>query len=172
MNTSSAKRQAISSFGVEDLPRMAYGRGSYVFDRTGKRYLDGSGGPAVYSVGHANEEVNAAIKAQLDEIAHAYRYVFTSDASDALQEIVLRQTGGGFHKVIFVSSGSEAVEFLPEDCAAVLVGARAARQAPLHLAQALLAWQHAWRAFGFAFQVAARRLRGQPSRRVLRLGSQ
>lgn len=110
MNTLSTRRHSISSFGVEDLPRMAYGRGSYVFDRTGKRYLDGSGGPAVYSVGHANEEVNAAIKAQLDEIAHAYRYVFTSDASDALQEIVLRQTGGGFHKIIFVSSGSEAVE--------------------------------------------------------------
>jgi adenosylmethionine-8-amino-7-oxononanoate aminotransferase len=110
MTLPASSRHSISSFGVEDLPRMAYGRGSYVFDSAGKRYLDGSGGPAVYSVGHANVEVNAAIKAQLDDIAHAYRYVFTSDASDALQEIVLRQAGGGFQKVIFVSSGSEAVE--------------------------------------------------------------
>lgn len=110
MNSQDSRQRAIGSFGVEDLPRMAYGRGSYVFDRSGKRYLDGSGGPAVYCVGHANAEVNAAIRAQLDEIAHAYRYVFSSDAAEALQDIVLRQTGGGFDKVVFVSSGSEAVE--------------------------------------------------------------
>ena len=110
MNHRAPRQMPISSFGVEALPSIAYGRGSYLFDQTGKRYLDGSGGPAVFSVGHANEEVNAAIKAQLDRIGHAYRYIFTSDASEELQEIVLRKTGGHFDKVIFVSSGSEAVE--------------------------------------------------------------
>ena len=101
---------AISSFGVEELPRIAYGRGSYVYDVKGKRYLDGSGGPAVYAIGHANEEVNAAIEAQLAKIAHAYRYTFTSDASEELQEIVFARTGNIFDRIIFVSSGSEAVE--------------------------------------------------------------
>ncbi|MEQ1944633.1 aspartate aminotransferase family protein [Mesorhizobium sp. VNQ89] len=101
---------AISSFGVDDLPRISHGRGSYVYDAQGKRYLDGSGGPAVYAIGHANEEVNAAIQAQLARIAHAYRYTFTSDASEELQEIVFDRTGNHFDKVIFVSSGSEAVE--------------------------------------------------------------
>lgn len=101
---------SVSSFGVEQLPRIAYGRGSYLYDANGKQYLDGSGGPAVYSVGHANEEVNDAIKAQLDRIAHGYRYTFTSDAADELQEIIFRRTGGGFQKLVFVSSGSEAVE--------------------------------------------------------------
>ncbi|HWA49170.1 MAG TPA: aspartate aminotransferase family protein [Dongiaceae bacterium] len=110
MSDRSNARPSPSSFGVERLPKIAYGRGSYVYDVHGKRYLDGSGGPAVYAIGHANEEVNAAIKAQVDRIAHAYRYTFTSDASDELQEIVLRRTQGCFEKVIFVSSGSEAVE--------------------------------------------------------------
>lgn len=110
MSDAAARRPKVSGFGVEAMPRIAYGRGTYVFDQAGKRYLDGSGGPAVFSVGHANEEVNAAVKAQLDRIGHAYRYIFTSDASDQLQEIVLRKTGGNFEKVIFVSSGSEAVE--------------------------------------------------------------
>lgn len=103
-------RPSASSFGVDHLPRISHGKGSYVYDRTGKRYLDGSGGPAVFSVGHANDEVNAAIRDQMDRIAHAYRYIFTSDASDELQEIMLRNTGGAFERIVFVSSGSEAVE--------------------------------------------------------------
>ncbi|MBL8578367.1 MAG: aspartate aminotransferase family protein [Mesorhizobium sp.] len=110
MSNRSSAPPAISSFGVERLPRITHGRGSYVYDAEGKRYLDGSGGPAVYAIGHANEEVNAAIAAQLSQIAHAYRYTFTSDASEELQEIILDRTGNHFEKVIFVSSGSEAVE--------------------------------------------------------------
>ncbi|MGF7161662.1 adenosylmethionine-8-amino-7-oxononanoate aminotransferase [Rhodoligotrophos appendicifer] len=100
--------RSASSYGIEDLPRIAYARGSYLYDVNGKRYLDGSGGPAVYCIGHSNEEVNEAIKSQLDKVAHAYRYLFTSDASDELVEIVRDLTG--FANMVFVSSGSEAVE--------------------------------------------------------------
>ncbi|WP_155810776.1 aspartate aminotransferase family protein [Phyllobacterium sp. UNC302MFCol5.2] len=110
MSIRSNLKPTVSSFGVEQMPRIAYGRGSYVYDVDGKRYLDGSGGPAVYAIGHANEEVNSAIRTQMDQIAHAYRYTFTSDASDELQELVLRKTNDSFERVIFVSSGSEAVE--------------------------------------------------------------
>jgi len=110
MSDYSAHQATTSSFGVDQLPRISHGKGSHVFDVTGKRYLDGSGGPAVFSVGHANAEVNAAIRAQMDRIAHAYRYIFTSDASDELQEMVLNRTDGCFHRMVFVSSGSEAVE--------------------------------------------------------------
>lgn len=66
-------------FGIESLPRVLRGQGSYVFDAAGKRYLDGSGGPAVFCLGHAHPEVNAAIERQLHEIAYAYRYLFTSE---------------------------------------------------------------------------------------------
>jgi adenosylmethionine-8-amino-7-oxononanoate aminotransferase len=99
-----------SSFGVDVLPKISYGKGSYVYDVNGKRYLDGSGGPAVYAIGHANEEVNAATRVQMDRIAHAYRYTFLSDAADELQELLLRRTNDCFEKIIFLSSGSEAVE--------------------------------------------------------------
>jgi len=46
-------------------PKVAFGRGCYLTDVNGKLYIDGSGGPAVYCIGHGNEEVNAAILAQL-----------------------------------------------------------------------------------------------------------
>jgi adenosylmethionine-8-amino-7-oxononanoate aminotransferase len=110
MTTPAPHRATLSSFGVEQLPKISHGQGSHVFDTTGKRYLDGSGGPAVYCLGHANAEVNAAVAAQMGRIAHGYRYIFTSDAAEELQDIVHARTGGCFDKVIFVSSGSEAVE--------------------------------------------------------------
>ncbi|MCM2398475.1 aspartate aminotransferase family protein [Rhizobium sp. S95] len=99
-----------SSYGVQALPKIAYGRGSYLYDANGKRYLDGSGGPAVYCLGHAHPEVTEAVKAQLDRVAHGYRYLFTSDAVEELTEIIRRNTGSHFGNIVFVTSGSEAVE--------------------------------------------------------------
>lgn len=99
-----------SSYGVDHLPNIAYARGSYLFDADGRRYLDGSGGPAVYCLGHAHPEVNEALKEQNAKIAHAYRYLFSSDACDELTDIIADRTGGNFSNVVFVSSGSEAVE--------------------------------------------------------------
>jgi adenosylmethionine-8-amino-7-oxononanoate aminotransferase len=99
-----------SGFGIEKLPRLVRGEGSYLFDASGKRYLDGSGGPAVFCLGHAHPEVNAAIVKQLHEVAYAYRYLFTSSALEALTETVLRLCGGEFQDIIYTGSGSEAVE--------------------------------------------------------------
>ncbi len=93
-----------------NMPKVAWGKGSYLFDADGKRYIDGSGGPAVYCIGHGNEEVNAAISDQLSRIAHGYRYNFTTDALEELTEIVAARCGGSLKHMVFVTGGSEAVE--------------------------------------------------------------
>jgi adenosylmethionine-8-amino-7-oxononanoate aminotransferase len=93
-----------------ELPTVAYGQGSYVFDSNGKRYIDGSGGPAVFCLGHAHPEVNAAIKDQLDRIAHGYRYTFSSEPLERLSHLIHENTGDGFEHINYVSSGSEANE--------------------------------------------------------------
>ncbi len=92
------------------LPKAVWAKGAYVHDADGKVYIDGSGGPAVYCIGHANAEVNAAITAQLDRLAHGYRYNFTSDALEELTDIVRQRCGGSLQHMIFVTGGSEAVE--------------------------------------------------------------
>lgn len=92
------------------LPKIVYGRGSRLYDAAGKDYIDGSGGPAVFCLGHAHPEVNEAIKRQLDRVAHGYRYNFTSDPLEELTEIVARRCGPGFGHMIFNTGGSEAVE--------------------------------------------------------------
>ena len=78
------------------MPRIDRGQGSYLYDESGKAYLDGSGGPAVFCLGHAHPEVNAAIIEQLESIAYAYRYLFTSAALESLTELVKRVSGGCF----------------------------------------------------------------------------
>jgi adenosylmethionine-8-amino-7-oxononanoate aminotransferase len=98
-----------SGFGIADLPRIARGRGSYLFDAAGRRYLDGSGGPAVFSLGHAHPEINAAIVRQLEDVAYGYRYLFSSAALEELSAVVLAASGGYEH-IVYTGSGSEAVE--------------------------------------------------------------
>ncbi len=76
--TSKARHDAIAA--TDALPKVARAQGAHIWDTTGKQYIDGSGGPAVYCLGHANAEVNRAICDQLDHIAHGYRYNFTAVA--------------------------------------------------------------------------------------------
>jgi adenosylmethionine-8-amino-7-oxononanoate aminotransferase len=97
-------------FGLDHLPRLVRGEGSYLFDAEGRQYLDGSGGPAAFCIGHANREVNAAIAAQLERVACAYRYLFTTDVMEELTALILGKFGPGFGHVVYCGSGSEAVE--------------------------------------------------------------
>ncbi len=90
------------------LPKVVRAKGSYLWDAEGKRYIDGSGGPAVYCLGHANDEVNEAVFAQMRSLAHGYRYNFTTDALEELTDILRDQTG--MAEMVFVTGGSEAVE--------------------------------------------------------------
>jgi adenosylmethionine-8-amino-7-oxononanoate aminotransferase len=99
-----------SGFGIEKLPRLVRGEGSCLFDTEGKRYLDGSGGPAVFCLGHSHPEVNAALARQFNEIAYAYRYLFTSSALENLTETVLDLCGRNYQDIVYSGSGSEAVE--------------------------------------------------------------
>jgi adenosylmethionine-8-amino-7-oxononanoate aminotransferase len=104
-----AKNRGIG-FGIENLPRIVRGEGSYLIDDAGRRYLDGSGGPAAFCIGHANREINSAIAAQLDKVACGYRYLFTSDALEQLTQLLLSLSGPQFGHVVYSSSGSESME--------------------------------------------------------------
>ncbi|HEV2286775.1 MAG TPA: aspartate aminotransferase family protein [Steroidobacteraceae bacterium] len=102
--------QRPAGWGMEALPRIARGAGSYLYDEAGRRYLDGSGGPAAFSIGHGNAEVNAAIAAQLARVACGYRYLFTSEPLEELTRLLLALCGSEFAHVLLSGSGSEAME--------------------------------------------------------------
>lgn len=86
------------------------GEGCYLIDRSGKRYLDGSGGAAVSCLGHGDAAVISAIKAQLDRIAFAHTGFFSSEPAEALAELLIARAPEGIEQVYFVSGGSEATE--------------------------------------------------------------
>jgi adenosylmethionine-8-amino-7-oxononanoate aminotransferase len=92
------------------LPKISHGRGAYLWDTAGRRYIDGSGGPAVYCLGHGNAEVNAAIADQLAKVAHGYRYLFTAEPLEQLTGLIGERCGGTLRHMVFLSGGSEAVE--------------------------------------------------------------
>ena len=91
-------------------PMVAGGEGCYLIDESGKRYFDGSGGAAVSCLGHGDPEVNAAIKAQLDQVAFAHTGFFTSQPAEQLADLLIEHAPEGIDQVYFVSGGSEAVE--------------------------------------------------------------
>jgi adenosylmethionine-8-amino-7-oxononanoate aminotransferase len=103
-------RNRSAGWGMSALPRIVRGDGSYLYDAAGRRYLDGSGGPAAFSIGHGNREVNAAISAQLAQVACGYRYLFTSGPLEELTSLLLSLCGPAFGHIVYSGSGSEAVE--------------------------------------------------------------
>ncbi|MFV0294075.1 MAG: aspartate aminotransferase family protein [Paracoccus sp. (in: a-proteobacteria)] len=92
------------------LPRAVGGQGVWIEDAEGQRYLDGSGGAAVTSLGHGNAEVLDAIRRQMDTIAYAHTSFFTTDAAESLAERLVGLAPDGLDHVYLVSGGSEAVE--------------------------------------------------------------
>ena len=91
-------------------PKIAYGEGIYLFDESGKRYIDGSGGPLVVNVGHGRTEIVAAMAQQAQAAAYVHATMFTSEPLEQyaaeLAEVV-PLPGARFY---FLSSGSEVVE--------------------------------------------------------------
>ena len=86
------------------------GDGCYLIDSSGKRYLDGSGGAAVSCLGHSDQSVIAAIKAQVDTLAFAHTGFFTSEPAERLADLLVANAPGDIDRVYLVSGGSEATE--------------------------------------------------------------
>ncbi|MFD2738897.1 aspartate aminotransferase family protein [Sulfitobacter aestuarii] len=91
-------------------PVIARGEGVYLYDQSGKQYLDGSGGAAVSCLGHGDAQVTAAIKAQLDRVAFAHTGFFTSEPAEQLADALIARAPEGIERVYLVSGGSEAME--------------------------------------------------------------
>ena len=93
-----------------NLPVAVRGEGSYIFDDSGKSYLDASGGAAVSCLGHAHPTVIKALHRQLDELTYAHTSFFTSEQAEKLAHRLCLEAPKGIDRVYLVSGGSEAVE--------------------------------------------------------------
>lgn len=96
--------------GVPAFPKVERGEGIYIWGADGRRYIDGSSGAVVCTLGHGNQAVLRAMAEQASKISFAYARVWESDAHSRLAEQVSALSGNGFDAAMFVSGGSEAVE--------------------------------------------------------------
>ena len=96
----------------ETLPLVAlsHGKGAWLVDHEGHRYLDGVSSWWVNLFGHANPRINAALKDQLDKLEHAMLAGFTHEPVVQLSERLSAKTGHALGHCFFASDGASAVE--------------------------------------------------------------
>lgn len=94
----------------EIYPIIDYGKGIYLFDTSGKKYLDASSGAVTANIGHGVPEIIEAMTKQAEKISFIYRSQFTSEAAEALAKKIADLTPGKLNWCFFVNSGSEATE--------------------------------------------------------------
>ncbi len=86
---------------------LSHGRGCWVWDTNGKKYLDGLGGIAVNTLGHAHPKLVPALQDQVGKLIHSSNYYLVP-----LQEQLAAKLTelSGLTNVFFCSTGLEANE--------------------------------------------------------------
>ena len=86
---------------------MTHGRGAYVFDATGKKYLDFLGGIAVNALGHAHPRIVKVIRreaARAIHLSNLYHHAYQGPLARKLA------AWSGLDRVFFANSGTEAID--------------------------------------------------------------
>ncbi|HEX5390312.1 MAG TPA: aspartate aminotransferase family protein [Burkholderiaceae bacterium] len=86
---------------------MSHGRGCRVWDVNGKQYLDGLGGIAVNTLGHAHPKLVKALQEQVGQMIHCSNY-YHVPGQELLAAKLVELTG--MSNVFFCSTGLEANE--------------------------------------------------------------
>src|SRR5271170_7438814 len=84
--------------------------GNYLIDDLGHRYLDGVSSLWVTVHGHRKREIDDAIRAQLDRVAHSTLLGLGNVPSIELAERLIHIAPEGMSKVFYSDNGSTAVE--------------------------------------------------------------
>ncbi|ABR89152.1 adenosylmethionine-8-amino-7-oxononanoate aminotransferase [Janthinobacterium sp. Marseille] len=96
----------------ETLPLIpvSHGRGAWLYDTDGQRYLDAISSWWVNMFGHANPRINSALRSQLDMLEHAMLAGFTHEPVVQLSEQLAARTNHELGHCFYASDGASAVE--------------------------------------------------------------
>jgi adenosylmethionine-8-amino-7-oxononanoate aminotransferase len=94
-----------------DPPVIVRGEGCYLYDDTGKRYLDALAGLFSVNIGYSyGEEIGEAALEQMRELPFYTNWSYAHPRAIELAATVAELTPPGVNRAFFVSGGSEAVE--------------------------------------------------------------
>jgi len=102
------EQNVVPSYGRFDIV-LSHGAGSYLYDISGKRYLDLGGGIAVNALGHAHPAITEALVEQSRKLIHTSNFYYHAGQRRLAQALV-SLIGPG--KCFFGNSGVEANEGL------------------------------------------------------------
>jgi adenosylmethionine-8-amino-7-oxononanoate aminotransferase len=97
---------------AKSYPVAARGEGVYLFDASGKRYIDFSGSAAVNFIGHGVRDVWDAVQRQVSTLEFAHSSQFTTEIAERYAAELIELAGPAFAggAVFFTCGGSEATE--------------------------------------------------------------
>ncbi len=98
------------------LPFIDRAEGIYIWDHTGKKYLDGSSGAVNCNIGHGNFRVANRLADQARRAVFAYRTQFENEPAHRYAASLAEHLPPHLQRIFFVSSGSEAVESAMKLC--------------------------------------------------------
>lgn len=88
-----------------------YAKGSYIYGKDGKAYLDFVAGVSVNTLGHSHPKINEAIISQVNKYMHVAVYgEYAQDKPVELCKKLVEMTPEGLDQVYLVNSGTEAIE--------------------------------------------------------------
>src|SRR5450755_4222669 len=96
--------------GTEDPVMIDHGEGTNLYDTDGHAYIDGVSSLWCNVHGHRHPAIDAAVRAQLDRVAHSTMLGLSHPPAIELAAKLLTVTPAGLERVFYSDSGSTAVE--------------------------------------------------------------
>jgi len=92
------------------VPVIERGEGAYIWDDTGRRYLDGLAGLFVVQVGHGRAEIAEAMATQAKQLEFFPLWSYAHPTAIKLAERLAAYAPADLNRVFFTTGGGEAVE--------------------------------------------------------------
>ncbi len=101
---------AMQAYVAEDAPIIVAAEGFDLIDAEGRRYLDGHSSLWCNVHGHRVPELDAAIRAQLDRVAHSTLLGLANEPSIELAHALVERAPAGLTRVFYADCGAAGVE--------------------------------------------------------------
>jgi len=95
---------------ASEFPVFVRGEGSYLYDTTGQRHLDGLAGLFCVNMGHGRADIAKAAAEQIGTLAYASNWGSAHVPAIEAATLIAELAPGDLETTFFVNSGSEAVE--------------------------------------------------------------
>ena len=86
------------------------GKGVFLYDETGKKYLDGPGGMWCVNLGYGREEIASAVSDQLLKLPYTSPWTSTTEPAAILAKRIAEKTPSDLNNVFFSTCGSTAID--------------------------------------------------------------